>query len=1184
MKKSNFLCVCLSLFLLPFCLNAQNITWEKLNGPSGGTGEVYQGKDGYLILKSEYNRLYRSNNGGQSWDLLPPVPSSPFGVWIVVGADRNLYTGHVNKLYQSVDNGLSWTLLNDNISNRTIFALPGGELLVGSSSGQIKRSVDNGQTWAVVANDVENSGGFAYNPFNGDVYTWDESPSIGEISKLWRSSDQGQTWQTVLEGLELDPFQVAFSPNGAVFVSVSGYLWRSLDNGATWTIVDDFNSSGDIFITVTSTGRLFASEWPFISTYSDDNGNTWHPLTDEIGNNFTYFSNNIEGSIFSYRVSGSVYVTEDDGASWQFASNNILNSRIREVVHLDAERILAFTRDGLFYSNDSGASWELIWDKIISENLFDIADYLQPAAPDGSWYIWDGNEQIVRLTNEGQTHEYLQIPGLAGPGSFKGLWCSPVSPLVFCSTQTGFYSSADAGQTWTLQSADFIPLSVITLPDGNLLTFDTEAVYRSTDNGQTWEIISNLGFWNARAYTGSNGLLYGTIFEPSIFVSPDGGLTWDSIGINSEGPVLDLAVNNQGHIFLYDFSENIIRRSVDGGLTFNLIQGPGIGTYYYSGNAMSIDPSQHLYLTLEGDGIYRSTEPTSSLKLLTGSVWSDVDLDCAYLQPDTLMPGQLVKLSGANETAYGYSNALGNYLAPVASGDYQISVVQPSDYWLSCNATILVPDNPQTGIVEAADIGIRALTICPLATVSVSTPFLRRCFESTVYVRYENVGTLPVSNAYLTITLDDFLEFNGASLPVSTQNGQTFTFLLGDLAIGASGNLTMSVTPSCDAALGNIHCIEAHIFPDELCPEPTTPHIVTSATCLGDSVLFRIDNIGTADMTSPLSWFVAHPNDVNSPVLTAVAEGTFLLDAEATFTITLASGSGGFDFYAQQAPEYPFNVLSNTVVRGCKTEPGGDQLTIFNQDEAGPFTDVLCQPNIGAYDPNDKQGMPAGLTEKGYIKHEQQLTYLIRFQNTGTDTAMNVSVRDTLPGSLDPATVQFLNSSHPCEMRILTNGSLLFIFDHIMLPDSNVNEAASHGFVQFSVRQTPDNPTGSVISNKAGIYFDFNEPVITNATLHTVGIPEVVITDTEEPLPGETKMQANPNPFMESFTVNLSSAISDQSLHVSLMDSNGRIVAKKAFSGHAVNIPRDNLPQGVYHFLIVNENGHRIGNGTVVAQ
>ncbi|MFM9951357.1 MAG: hypothetical protein ACKV1O_25710 [Saprospiraceae bacterium] len=1181
MKKLYFLCVFLSLFTLPFCLNAQNITWEKLNGPSGTTGQVYQGKDGFLILRAQNGRIYRSNNGGQSWEQMPPIPP---GFSFVVGADQNLYVGDSDKIHRSSDNGLTWALLSDNIANYSVFALPDGELLVGTFNNQIKRSVDNGLTWQVVASNLQIGREFAYNPYTGDVYAWDDNTSTGETGKVWRSSDQGQTWQTILEDLALDPFQVAFSPNGAIFISAEEYIWRSLDNGATWATLDGFNSPFGIFITVTSTGRLFAHDWAATSIYSDDNGDTWYPLTDEAGNSFTFFSRNLEGRIFAQRVAGSVYVTEDDGANWQFAANNILNSSIREVGHLDAERILAFTRDGLFYSNDGGASWELTWDKIISENVYTTPDYMQPAAPDGSWYLWDGNEHIVRLTNEGQTHEFLQVPGLAGPGSFKGLWCSLVSPLVFCSTQTGFYSSANEGQTWTLQSAAFIPLSVIILPDGNLLTFDTEAVYRSTDNGQNWAIISDLGFWNARAYTGSNGLLYGTKFEPSVFVSPDGGLTWDSIGIDSEAPVLDLAVNNQGHIFLYDFTENIIRRSVDGGLTFNLIQGPGNVTYYYSGNAMSIDASQHLYLTLEGGGLYRSTEPTSSLKLLTGSVWSDVDLDCAYLQPDTLMSGRLVKLSGANETSYGYSNALGNYLAPVASGNYQISVVQPNDYWLSCNAAILVPNDNQTGIVESVDIGLRVLMLCPLATVSVSAPFLRRCFESTVYVRYENQGTLPAPDAYLTLTLDDLLEFNGASLPVAAQNGNTYTFLIGDLAVGASGVFTITVTPYCDAALGFTHCIEAHIFPDELCPEPNTPHIVTNATCLGDSVLFRIDNIGAMDMTSPLSWFVTYPNDATLPVFATVAEGMFLLDAGATFTTILESGFGGFDFYAQQVPEYPFNVLSKTAVRDCAASPGGDQLNVFSDDEEGPFTDILCLPNIGAFDPNDKQGSPAGLTENGYIERGQMLTYLIRFQNTGTDTAMNVSIRDTLPEALDPASVKLLNASHECELRMMPNGSLLFVFERIMLPDSNINEAASHGFVQFSVQQKPDIPTGMVIQNKAGIYFDFNAPVITNQTLHTVGIP--VITNIKEPASQgrQTIVRAMPNPFTESFTITLLHAIPDQELRVLLMDNHGKMISEQAFNDRSVNIPRGNLPQGVYHFLVVNGNGKRIGNGTVVAQ
>ena len=62
-----------------------------------------------------------------------------------------------------------------------------------------------------------------------------------------------------------------------------------------------------------------------------------------------------------------------------------------------------------------------------------------------------------------------------------------------------------------------------------------------------------------------------------------------------------------------------------------------------------------------------------------------------------------------------------------------------------------------------------------------------------------------------------------------------------------------------------------------------------------------------------------------------------------------------------------------------------------------------------------------------------------------------------------------------------------FIFNNIQLPDSNVNEPASHGFVKFKINQRANNPLGTVIENKAGIYFDFNEAVITNSTHHVLG-------------------------------------------------------------------------------------------------
>ncbi len=1179
MKKPFLLIVILTLTLSPFFLHAQAIGWQKLNGPFGGGGKVGEGKDGYLVLRTGDEVIYRSEDG-QFWEKMPAPPGTKFNPPMVVSADGNLYTGEGNKIYRSTDNGLSWSLLVIDQPHIATFALPGGELLTATSNDQIKRSDDDGQTWEIVATGVEDMIGFQYNPFTGDVYTWNSYVASGSTGKLWRSSDQGQTWAVVLEEEELEQGEVVFSPNGGIFVSIRNFIIRSMDNGATWTYLEGLtqNSSYDVSLGISVTGRLFAQEWSHCG-YSDDNGDTWHPLADETGNQLLNFSNGDNGKIFAHRYGGSLYVSEDNGASWNFAAYNLLNAGIIRVAHLDESRLLTLTRDGLFYTPDAGNSWQLIWDKVICNNTFND-EFALAVSTDGSWYLWDGNEQIIRFTNEGQTHEILNTPAPVDEFHYRGMWSSPAAPVIFLRISNGFYKSEDGGQHWTLQTNNFSTANLVMLNDGVLLSFKTEGVFRSDDLGETWAHIFSRDFWGANVFVAPDGRIYSIDSDRILAISSDGGYSWQEIQRNSNKYWQDVSVNNLGHIFLYEEFDNSVVRSVDGGLTFNSIGNPDDDGRSSWGIPVTIGPSQHLYLKQEVDGIYRSLQPTSAAKLITGKAWHDLDLDCAYVEPDSLMPGRLVKLTGDNETLYGYSNAQGRYRAPVVSGEYQLSVVPPSDYWLSCDASVVIPDNSTAGIVDSVDIGIQVITACPLATVSVSAPFLRRCFESTLYVHYENTGTLPALNASVTLTLDDLLQFVGASLPVASQNGQEFTFLLGDLAVGASGSMTLTVIPSCTAELGYVHCISAHIYPDELCPELNTPHIVTDAVCLGDSIQLIINNTGTANMSAPLGWFVIASDAPSGTFPNAIAAGDFLLDAGASFTTTIAADYEKLTFFARQAPEYPFNVTSTTTIQGCGT--GQLPLLIFSEDDAGPFTDVLCRHTIGSFDPNDKQGFPKGLTNNGYIEQDQVLTYLVRFQNTGTDTAFNVSILDALPATLDPATVRLLNASHACELRVQPNGALLFVFEQIMLPHSGVNEAASHGFVQFSVEQQPDIPVGTTIRNRAGIYFDFNAPIMTNQTLHTVGIPDIT-TDTKETTLEPAALHANPNPFEEVFSVTLAANVPIQGLRLVLLDSNGRVVREKAFESNSVSIPQGNLPKGVYHFMVVNASGRRIGSGTVVA-
>ncbi len=138
-----------------------------------------------------------------------------------------------------------------------------------------------------------------------------------------------------------------------------------------------------------------------------------------------------------------------------------------------------------------------------------------------------------------------------------------------------------------------------------------------------------------------------------------------------------------------------------------------------------------------------------------------------------------------------------------------------------------------------------------------------------------------------------------------------------------------------------------------------------------------------------------------------------------------------------------------------------------------------------SFDPNDKVAATSSRASATLflIDEDEWIDYTIRFQNTGTDTAFNVLITDTLPNTLDPATLLAGAASHPYGWSMSMEGVLRISFSGILLPDSNVNEAASHGFVSFRIRPKQPVLPGTAIENVANIYFDFNEPVITEPSL-----------------------------------------------------------------------------------------------------
>jgi len=158
-------------------------------------------------------------------------------------------------------------------------------------------------------------------------------------------------------------------------------------------------------------------------------------------------------------------------------------------------------------------------------------------------------------------------------------------------------------------------------------------------------------------------------------------------------------------------------------------------------------------------------------------------------------------------------------------------------------------------------------------------------------------------------------------------------------------------------------------------------------------------------------------------------------------------------------------------------------------------TVTVLRTITGAYDPNDKLAYTSsGNTDVWQINEDEWIDYTIRFQNTGTDTAFHVLITDTLPAILDPGSIEIGASSHNFTWQLRDAGTLKFYFMNILLPDSNINEPLSHGFVGFRIRPRLPLLPGDEIENIANIYFDFNPPVITEPSVLTVPLPGVLVS------------------------------------------------------------------------------------------
>lgn len=220
----------------------------------------------------------------------------------------------------------------------------------------------------------------------------------------------------------------------------------------------------------------------------------------------------------------------------------------------------------------------------------------------------------------------------------------------------------------------------------------------------------------------------------------------------------------------------------------------------------------------------------------------------------------------------------------------------------------------------------------------------------------------------------------------------------------------------------------------------------------------------------------------------------------------------------------------------------------------------MCYGITNSYDPNKKTVYPAGDLTEGYA---DPLLYTIYFQNTGNAPAFNIRLEDDVDFDFDASSFELLGYSHPVQASLLNN-HLTFRFNNIMLPDSTTNPEGSIGYVQYRITPKAGLPIGTTLENTAGIYFDYNSPIITNTTVNTY----VQNTASTPDLAKADELSVFPNPANNQVNIKGKGIT-----HTTMQNALGQIVYSSNTHSDVLNIDVTAIPQGIYFINCETVNG-----------
>ncbi|TAH41784.1 MAG: T9SS type A sorting domain-containing protein [Bacteroidetes bacterium] len=664
---------------------------------------------------------------------------------------------------------------------------------------------------------------------------------------------------------------------------------------------------------------------------------------------------------------------------------------------------------------------------------------------------------------------------------------------------------------------------------------------------------------------------------------------------------------------------------------------PGSNLQLYTATgAFTVSPpdgyiSGKVYLDQNENGIYdvgESPLANQSLTIQPSNINIQTDANGDYN----------LGVSNGNYTVTWISNFSHKYLLSSDSAAFNITVnssnVSGLDFGLVDGLTSLAPSVAFQGDVLNANVtsrllflsganpwgnissGYIRLTTSPFSQYNITTSSFQHIDSSNAQLLFNIPLAAPTGVYDLVIRINNFSYFlPGAltiTLPPSYLTGHCFFDAnnngLFDLGESPVGGATMFLTPELSYAVSNSsgdyqfgarlgsHVLSFNSQPTSYMTLTTQPSY--SFTNTGNQGGFDFGfRSSLPDYNCAISFnpgFMRCFQTVTSTIVytntsNVVCQGKVYLahSSNTVFSssVPVSSSTSGDTIFWDFSNLQPFESRQITV---AFTNPGagstvsfksgiqvvdGSSVVQFEDTSTTPFS-IRC-----AYDPNDKAVFPEGVDDvMHYTLMTDPLEYLIRFQNTGNDTAFTVYIRDTIDVSLDLASLEVLASSHSVQTEVDSNRAVVFMFANIMLADSVVDEPHSHGFVRYRIQPNAILIDPTVVENTAYIYFDFNPAVVTNTTWNT--LVQVIPVGISESIQVDEGVFFYPNPMDEKGYFSFENTRSERML-MELFDVKGQRVSVLESNGSFMELNRKQLASGLYMFRLINTQSGKVNSGKI---